>query len=193
MTDLLNYPAPDVNPPETGAWGNIYQRDDSGKVVQVRTMRTSPLHRIKLTWAVRTGEAMAAFITALRLLKAGQVECYFYTPGFWTQWDAVACGTGDGSELHFPVPGRDLQAGSYTVYDDGVATSHYAVAAYGGDSLARWLITFEGGYAPVTGHVITISFRGRRLLLGRLISDPDQSVPGWSKVRLSVDLEGEEV
>ena len=144
MATLLDYPAPDYGPEATEAWGNKLIADDSGSVVQVRGLgRTAPRWTVKLGWT-RAGTAIAAFTTALRALKGGFTNCYFYTPSFWEWWDNVAAGTGDGSSILFPFGGRSTQASPAPVVKlaGAVQTGNYAIAPAAGDSLMRDQVTF---------------------------------------------------
>ncbi len=147
MATLLDYPAPDYGPSRLPAWANKALKDDSGTTVQVRAGRTSPLQRIKLAWSARTGAALVAFSVALRALRGGFVDCYFYTPSFWEWWADVPAGTGTGNSIVFPFGGRSTQATPAPVVKVGgaVQTGNYTIAA-SGDSLARDQVTFD----PVT-------------------------------------------
>ncbi len=197
MATLLDYPAPDYGPSVQLSWGNKPLRDDSGKIVQVRSVgRATPLHTVRLGWT-RAGADLAAFRTALRALKGGYLGCYFYTPSYWEWWDDAAAGVGDGIEGHFPFGGCGVQATPAPVVK--VATvvqsaTDYAIAAAAGDSLNRWQVTFAAGHEPAALAAVTISFQGRRLLLGRLASDPGPlGTPGYGVSTLAVELQGEEV
>ena len=193
MTDLLDYPTPDygyVSPPR---WGNIYHRDDSGKIVQVRGTRTHALRDVRLVWQTE-GKDLASFIESLDALRGGQVECYFYTANLWRWWSDAPAGTGNGAELNFPFGGTDLQNGvkAPVVKVAGVTqTEWYTVEVIPSDSLKRWRVKFTTGHAP-TG-AVTCSFMGRRLLLGRVAEDPSESGPDYLLLALGARLEGEEV
>lgn len=194
MAALLDYPAPDYGSQVLSAWGNKPLRDDSGKIVQIRSLgRTSPLHTVKLGWTA-AGVDLGPFRAALRALKGGFVDCYFYTPSYWEWWDDAAAGVGDGVTLLYPFGGRNVQASPAPVVKvTGVVQSaYYTIEMAPGDSLARWRVSFAAGHAP-TG-AVTVSFLGRRLLLGRLSADPGPwGVPDYGQSTLAVELQGEEV
>ncbi len=196
MTDLLEYPAPDYGCIEHESWGNKMLADDSGRIVQVRGIRNTPLWRLPLTWT-RIAPDLATFLTALRGLKGGQSNCYFYTPSYWAWWNGAAAGTGDGNTLLFPFGARDVQASPAPVVTvAGVVESaaNYTIEQAPADSLARWRVSFLAGHAPAVAAAVLVSFAGRRLLLGRITSsDIPRGVADYQQMQLSLDLQGEEV
>jgi hypothetical protein len=130
-------------------------------------------------------------------LRAGAVECYFYTPSQFEWWDDASAGTGNGVNLLFPFGGTDLQAllAAPVVKIDGVTqTQWYTVEVIPADSLKRWRIAFTAGHAPADTKPVTISFLGRRLLLGRIQEDTGPMNPTSRNFEeLSAVLQGEEV
>jgi hypothetical protein len=111
MTNLLNYPAPDLGAEENPVWSNVQHSGDDGSILQVRGTRSRPRWDLRLAWS-KSGESMAAFLAAVDALKGGQLAAYFYTPGYWTQWTNLAAGTGNGLTSAFPFSGRDVYVGS---------------------------------------------------------------------------------
>jgi hypothetical protein len=133
VATLLDYPAPDYSPAIQEAWGNKVLRDDSGKITQVRGIgRTAPLWTVKLGWS-SAGADLAVFRTALRALKGGYSDCYFFTPSYWEQWDDAAAGTGDGLKVVFSFGGRSLQTSPAAVVKVGgvvkTLTTDYVLVA----------------------------------------------------------------
>ncbi len=196
MATLLDYPAPDYGGTEHELWGNKPLVADSGKIVQVRGIRTTPLWRVPLIWT-RPAADLATFLTALRALKGGQSDCYFYTPSYWSWWDNAAAGSGDGATLLFPFGGRGVQtvpAPVVTVAGVVESAANYVIEEAPADSLNRWRVSFLGGHAPAAGAAVVVAFTGRRLLLGRITaSDIPRGVPDYQQMQLQVELQGEEV
>ena len=196
MATLLDYPAPDYGCTEYEVWGNRTLADDSGKIVQVRGVRTTPLWRVPLSWT-RPAADLATFLTALRALKGGQTDCYVYTPSYGTWWDGAAAGTGDGATLLFPFGGRDVQASPAPVVTVGgvvESAANYTIEVAPGDSLARWRVSFLAGHAPGAAAAVTVSFSGRRLLLARIASAGiPHGVPDYQQMQLQLEFRGDEV
>ncbi len=193
MVTLFDYPTPDYGYDEPPRWGNIYLRDASGGVFNVRTTRAIALRSVRLSWAV-TGADLAQLVADLDALKGGQVQCYFYTANLWRWWTDAPAGTGNSSELNFPFGGADLQnavLAPVVKVAGAVQSAYYTVEVIPSDSLKRWRVKFDSGHAP-TG-VVTCSFMGRRLLLGGLVADPTESGPDYLYLSVGALLEGEEV
>jgi len=194
MTALFDYSAPDYGVDEAALWQLRRYTDDAGNIVQSRATRTRPRWRVALQWA-RNPTVLAAFQTALNGLAGGFVEVYFYTGSLWLQWDDVSAGTGDGANLLFPFPGREVYTDSEVVKVDGVTktrVTHYNLDYDGGDSLKRERIHFTAGNAPANGKAVTISFLGRRLLIGRMASDVSIRTISYQRSEFAITLEGEE-
>ena len=196
MATLLDYPAPDYGCIEDEIWANKQLTDDSGKIVQVRGVRTTPLWRVPLTWT-RLATDLVTFLAALRALKGGQSDCYFFTPSYWSWWSGVAAGTGDGATLLFPFGGRGVQAlPAPVVTVAGVVESaaNYTIEVAPADTLARWRVSFLVGHAPAAGAAVVVAFAGQRLLLGRITSlDIPHTVDDYQQARVSLEIKGEEV
>lgn len=196
MATLLDYPSPDYGCTEHEVWANKPLADDSGKIVQVRGIRTAPYWRVPLTWT-RIATDLATFLSTLRGLKGGQSDCYFYTPSYWTWWDGAAAGTGNGTNLLFPFGGRSVlgnPAPVVTVAGVVKSSAIYVIEQVPGDSLARWRVSFLQGSAPAAGAAVVVAFAGRRLLLGRITSsDIPRGVADYQQMQLSLELQGEEV
>lgn len=193
MPSLFDYPTPDYGYDEPGRWSNVYLRDASGGVFNVRSTRATALRSVRLPW-LAAGVDLAQLVAGLDALKGGQVQCYFYTANLWRWWTDAPAGTGNGSELNFPFGGTDLQSATMApvVKVAGVVqTQWYVVEVIPADSLKRWRVKFDGGHAP-TG-AVTCSFMGRRLLLGSLVADPTESGPDYLMLSVGALLEGEEV
>ena len=194
MPSLLDYPTPDYGYDEPGRWGNLYLRDASGQVFNVRGTRATALRSVRLPW-VAAGVDLAQLMADLDALKGGQVQCYFYTANLWRWWTDAPAGTGDGAELNFPFGGTDLQSATMApvVKVAGVVQGgFYTVEAIPADSLKRWRVKFDAGHAPAAS-LVTCSFMGRRLLLGGLVADPSEGGPDYLLLSVGALLEGSEV
>jgi hypothetical protein len=212
MAIFLNYPPADYSSKNRQGWQNTYLKDDLGKVIQVRGMgRTSPFWTVTLDYDRPVSDPteafnMSVFISALRSLQGGAVQCFFYTPSPWDWWDDAPAGVADGTNLTFPFGGCNLVAIDQllpVVKLNGTPVPQYAVgginpvwtvAALPDDLYNRWAVVFDAGHAPALGSVVQVSFMGCRLLLGQLIADPgEQTVPGYARLQFTVQLQGEEV
>jgi hypothetical protein len=194
MPSLFDYPTPDYGYDEPPRWGNVYLRDASGAVFNVRGTRATALRSVRLPWAA-AGADLAQLVADLDALKGGQVQCYFYTANLWRWWTDAPAGTGNGSELNFPFGGTDLQnalVAPVVKVAGAVQSAYFTVEVIPADSLKRWRVKFEGGHAPASG-LVTCSFMGRRLLLGGLVADPTESGPDYLYLTVGALLEGEEV
>jgi lambda repressor-like predicted transcriptional regulator len=120
MATLFDYPLPDEDCEISEVWSNKFLKDDSGKVVQVRGIRTTPMWNVSLKWQTDAA-TLAALISGARALKGGQSDCYFYTPDYWSQWDGAVMTAGNGSTLVFPFGGRWPVIGSDVVTVGGTA------------------------------------------------------------------------
>lgn len=178
MPDLFDYPGPTYGNDESSVWGNSALRAPDGKLIQVRTRRTSPLWTVSFGW-VLSPEQMQSVDDFIRGIKAEGSTCYLFTPSYWRYWEDVPAGTGDGAEVNFPFPGRDVETGTDMVKVGGVAQTRgvdYSLGYDGTDVRERQRIVFEVASTPGAA-AVTISYRGRRQLEARLELDSYRVVP----------------
>jgi hypothetical protein len=211
MAIFLDCPPADYSSKSRQGWQNTYIKDDLGKVIQIRGMgRTSPSWTVTLDYDRSVSDPteafnMSVFLSALRALKGGAVQCYFYTPSPWDWWDDAQAGVADGSNLVFPFGGCNLAVDQLlpVVKVNGATVPQYVVGSsdpvwtvveLDDDQYNRWAVMFAADYTPAAGSVVQVSFMGRRLLLGQLIADPgEQAVPDYARIQFSIQLQGEEV
>jgi hypothetical protein len=209
MAVFFDAPLPDYGSKAAQAWQNTLIKDDTGKVIQVRgNGRTTPFWTVTLGYDRSVSEPtsafeMSVFLSAIRALRGGSVQCYFYTPSPWDWWDDAPAGVGDGTNLLFPfgcdflvdllTPVVKLDGVARPQYDVGVTDPIWTVETLDDDAYNRWAVTFAAAYVPAAGVVVTVSFMGRRLLLGNLIQDPGAISPvDYAELQFSLLLQGEE-
>lgn len=176
MATFLNYPLADYGSKNKQGWQNVLVKDDLGKVIQVRGMgRTSPFWIVTLSYDRPISDptsayAMSVFLSALRALQGGAVQCYFYTPSPWDWWDDAPAGVGTGSLYTFPFGGTNLAVDQLlpVVKVNGVVAPQYTggglqwtAAPYFDDPYNRFAVTFVT--PPAAAAVVTVSFMGCRL------------------------------
>jgi len=194
MTDLLD---PTIHPAygsdDIESWDALVLASDTGPT-QVRGLRTVPRWIVNYMWERPVATELDTLQAFFRTQKGPQTTFYAYTVSPWRWWADVAAGTGDGSTLTFFYPGRQSDAGTEVVKVDGTTktvVTHYNMT-FPSDANKRGQITFTGGNAPGNGLAVTISYRGTRLLLGRLLSDAVAQVVGYRRLRISAQFSGEE-
>jgi hypothetical protein len=195
MTDLLDptiYPA--YGSDELESWDTLVLASDSG-ISQVRAIRTVPRWIVNYVWERPVDANLDTLQAFFRTQKGPQTTFYAYTVDPWRYWSSVAAGTGTGSELLFFYPGRQVGTGNELVKVD--TTTQTAGVDYDmtfpSDANKRGQITFKAGHAPTNEKAVTISYRGTRLLLGRLVRDATTQVVTFGRLRISAQFSGEEV
>jgi hypothetical protein len=194
MTDLLD---PTIRPAwgtdEEDEWDDLLLPSDVG-VAQVRGIRTAPRWIVNYVWKKVIGTNLDALQLFFRTQKGRQLQFYAYTVNIWHWWADVPAGTGDGSNLLFFYPGRQVEAATEVVKVGGVtktAGTDYNMT-FPSDANKRGQITFIAGHAPGNGLAVTISFRGIRLLLGRLLQKAKPQLAGFQLIGLTAQFSGEE-
>lgn len=189
-TDLMPIIYADDDLAEDQVWEQDVLLAASGAVAQVREWQTAPAWRttVKLT---RTPSDLLLLQTFLRA-RRGQADNFsYYTLDPYKQWANVQIGVGDGGQRAFFFPGRLSGSGTTYVYINGSPLGAYWSVTTPGDSLSRQCIQFEVGHAPTSGQIITVTWTGYRLLLGRLAS-PFSCRTSEGKWVLDLDLLGRE-
>ena len=194
MTDLLD---PTIRPTyrsnDQDEWDALVLQSDVG-IAQVRGIRTVPRWIVTYDWRKELGADLDSLQAFFRAQKGPQLQFYAYTTDIWHRWTDVAAGTGDGSNLLFFYPGRQVEAGTEIVKVAG--TTKTAGVDYDmtfpTDANKRGQITFRTGKAPGNGLAVTISYRGLRLLLGRLLGNAKPEIAGYRLLGISAQFSGEE-
>lgn len=194
MTDILDPTiVPSYGSDEEERWDALVLASETGPV-QVRGIRTVPRWVVSYVWDSAVCANLDTLQTFFRTQKGPQTTFYAYTVNLWRWWADVAAGTGDGSNLLFFYPGRQVEAGTEVVKVDG--TTKTAGVDYDmtfpSDANKRGQITFKTGKAPANGKAVTISYRGLRLLLGRLLADAAAQLVSFRRLKLSAEFSGEE-
>lgn len=194
MTDLLD---PTITPSygsvDTETWDQVVLSSQTG-ITQVRSARTIPRWVVKYQWNIQAGTNADTLLAFMRWACGAYQTFNAYTVDPWKWWESVSLGNGTGTEDEFPVPGRQHEAGTEVVKVDGTTqtvNTDYTMSTES-TGLKRSVVTFQPGHEPGSGKAVTISFRGKRLLLGRFTSDPTVSVTGWKKLGISATFSGEE-
>jgi len=194
VTDLLDPTiVPAYGSDEEQRWDALVLTSETGPV-QVRGIRTVPRWVVRYVWDSIVCANLDTLQTFFRTQKGPQTTIYAYTVDPWHWWIDVSAGTGDGSNLLFFYPGRQVETGTEIVKVDGVTKTagvDYDMT-FPSDANKRGQITFKTGKAPANGKAVTISFRGLRLLLGRLLNDAAARVTGFRRLKLSAQFSGEE-
>lgn len=195
MTDLLD---PTIHPTygsdEEERWDALVLVSDTGPA-QVRGLRTVPRWIVSYIWQYPIGTDLDTLQAFFRTQKGPQTTFYAYTVNPWRWWSDVAAGTGDGSNLLFFYPGRQVGTGNEIVKVDGstkTAGDDYDMT-FPSDANKRGQITFRAAHAPGNNLAVTVSYRGTRLLLGRLLQDAATQVVGFQALQVSAQFSGEEV
>ncbi len=131
----------------------------SGGQEKRRAKFTFPLYNLKINFDLLT---LADARTIWQFYKDRQGSFgtfYFYLPYLET-FEGEYCGTGDGAETAFDVPGKTVS--SYTVYVGGVPQTEgggndYTIA---GDNGVESAAQINFNFAPDAGDHITIDFTG---------------------------------
>jgi hypothetical protein len=133
----------------------------SGGQEKRRAKFTFPLYDLKISYELLT---LADARTIWQFYKDRQGAFgtfYFYLPYLET-FEGEYCGTGDGTEDLFDIPGKNVVSGSYIVYVGGVqkvdTVDYNITTGTGAEGADR--IEFTGGNEPVSGDHVTIDFRG---------------------------------
>lgn len=190
MPDLFPLsPAPSYGAQVQPRWYELVKEGITGSI-QVRQRRTSPAWSLQIVYET-TGSLLSTIEDFLHELEGAANTCYMYTPNPWQWWPRWTIGTGDGSDDEFTFGATAIQSGSYTVYVDGAAqteTTHYSIAATG-DSYSRWKIAFVA--PPAATKAVEIKFRGKRVLLGRVMGWQGPAPISYDRMQLTVDFLGE--
>jgi len=194
VTDLLDPTiVPSYGSDEEERWDALVLTSETGPV-QVRGIRTVPRWVVTYVWDAVVFASLDTLQTFFRTQKGPQTTIYAYTVNPWRWWTDVSAGIGDGSNLLFFYPGRQVETGTEVVKVDG-ATKTAGVdydMTFPSDANKRGQITFRAGKAPANGKAVTISYRGRRLLLGRLLQDVSVQIDSYQHLKLSAQFSGEE-
>jgi len=195
MVDLLDPTiAPSYGSVDQETWDQLILSSATG-IAQVRRNRDVPRWAVKYVWNTVTGTNADTLLSFIRWAKGSYQMFNAYTVDPHRLWEGVDLGLGTGSETVFEVGGLQVEAGTEIVKVDGTTQTvetDYTMSLES-TGLKRSVVTFEAGHEPGDGDLVTITYRGRRLLWGRFTSDPIVTVTGWRKVSITANFSGEEV
>lgn len=132
----------------------------SSGVEKRRAKFAFPLYNLKIKYDLLTKAHARTIWQFFKDRQGALEEFYFYLP-YEDTYEDEYCGTGDGSNLVFEVPGKSIDVGSIYVYQGGVLKQGGGVE-YNWDAVGG----IEGGAQieflshPNVGEHITIDFTG---------------------------------
>jgi hypothetical protein len=195
MVDLLD---PTITPSygsvDQETWDQLILSSATG-IAQVRANRTTPRWVVKYLWNTVTGTNADTLLSFIRWAEGSFRTFNAYTVDPHRLWENAQIGWGTGSRTVFEVGGIQVEAGTETVKVDGTTQTvetDYTMSVES-SGLKRSVVTFQSGHEPGDETQVYITYRGRRLLLGRFTSDPIVTVTGWRKVSITANFSGEEV
>jgi len=103
------------------SWDATVMSADTGPV-QIRSKRSKPRHLLSLVYQTsidRTGAPLDLLQDFFRAQCNPFTPFYLYTSSMWHRWGGMSAGTGNGSNLLFPFPGREVDPGSDAVTVSG--------------------------------------------------------------------------
>jgi hypothetical protein len=161
-------PFPDIFPDGPDGWqpdlgdeiGEAIDISVNG-IVQINVFDFVEIFRAKASWKV-AGPSDRDSIRTHYLANRSSNTGFSLFDFFVLPYTALACGTGNGSNKTFTIPGK--ATAGHVVYDNGgvVSASNYAISVGTGADGEDQIVYTVGATAPANGHLITCDVTAAR-------------------------------
>jgi uncharacterized protein (TIGR02217 family) len=164
-----NYPL--VITPE---WRTMINEMDSGS--EERTAKWMyAKYNVTVTYDYLSATQMKTLYAFYMACKGAKEAFYIYDLGLLCSVSNnhvdLYCGTGDGSNLWFDIPGRSTSSHSVKVAKVVQSSEDYTINTEGGGGGGSDRIVFDAGLAPAAGNIVDCSFTGYLRMRVRFAND----------------------